>query len=207
VVLSAAGAMINADPDWANEHVTDNGNGTVSVRLFDKNGDEQWITVTKDLPANTAGGQLGAKPGQDGNWPAYIEKALSQVYTEDDDRDPTKEGAPRDISHEPGNYRAIEGNYGPDAFRYLAGPEVEQTRDATVLWTAASEGRPSLVTTLGETPEGAPVGYHAGHAYFVTGTDERGNVILQNPWRPEEPQMSISKADFSKLFYDATVAR
>lgn len=207
VVLSAAGAMINADPDWAQEHVTDNGNGTVSVRLFDKNGDEQWITVTKDLPANTSGGQLGAKPGQDGNWPAYIEKALSQVYTEDDNRDPTKEGAPRDTAHEPGNYRAIEGNYGPDAFRYLAGPEVEQTRDATVLWTAASEGRPSLVTTLGETPEGAPVGYHAGHAYFVTGTDERGNIILQNPWRPEEPKMSISKADFSKLFDDATVVR
>ena len=30
--------MINADPGWAREHVTDNGNGTVSVLLFDKNG-------------------------------------------------------------------------------------------------------------------------------------------------------------------------
>lgn len=207
VVLAAAGAMINADPGWARDHVTDNDNGTVSVKLFDKNGQEQWVTVTKDLPEDTNGGQLGAKPGQDGNWAAYVEKALAQVYTDDDNRDGTAEGAPPDIAHEPGNYRAIEGNWGPDAFQYLAGPDVERTRDSSVLWTAASEGRPSLVTTLGETPEGAPEGYHSGHAYFVTGTDERGNIILQNPWGPHEPRMTISKDEFGRLFHDATVTR
>jgi hypothetical protein len=207
VVMAAAGAMINADPGWARDHVTDNGNGTVSVRLFDKNGNEQWVTVTKDLPENSHGGQLGAKPGQNGNWPAYIEKALSQVYTEDDNRDPTKDGAPRDIADPPGNYRAIEGNYGPDAFRYLAGPDVEQTSDANVLWSAANEGRPSLVGTLGETPEGAPDGYSSGHAYFVTGTDGDGNIVLQNPWGPDHPKMSISKTEFTKFFQNATVTR
>jgi uncharacterized protein YukE len=207
VVLAAAGAMINADPGWAQDHVTDNGNGTVSVLLFDKNGQEQWVTVTRDLPENAAGGQMGAKPGHDGNWAAYIEKALAQVYTDDDNRDGTPEGAPPDIAQQPGNYRAIEGNWGPDAFQYLAGPDVERTSDAGVLWSAANEGRPSLVTTLGETPEGAPAGYHAGHAYFVTGTDERGNIVLQNPWGPHEPTMTISRDEFSRLFSDATVAR
>lgn len=207
VVMSAAGAMINADPDWARDHVTDNGNGTVSVRLFDQNGNGQWVTVTKDLPENSHGGQLGAKPGQNGNWPAYIEKALSQVYTEDDNRDPTKEGAPRDVADPPGNYRAIEGNYGPDAFKYLAGPDVEQTSDADVLWSAANEGRSSLVGTLGETPEGAPEGYRSGHAYFVTGTDRDGNIVLQNPWGPDHPKMSISKTEFTKFFQNATVTR
>ncbi len=207
VVLAAAGAMINADPGWAQAHVTDNGNGTVSVLLFDKNGQEQWVTVTSDLPANAAGGQMGASPGQGGNWAAYVEKALAQVYTEDDNRDGTAEGAPPDAAHEPGNYRAIEGNWGPDAFQYLAGPDVERTSDAGVLWDAADDGRPSLVTTRGETPEGAPPGYHAGHAYFVTGTDGRGNIILQNPWGPHEPTMTISRDEFSRLFSDATVAR
>ncbi|MCU1565436.1 MAG: hypothetical protein JWQ56_373 [Pseudarthrobacter sp.] len=206
VVLAAAGAMINADSNWARDHVTDNGNGTVSVQLIDKNGQEQWVTVTKDLPANEYGGQMGAKAGFGGNWPAYVEKALSQVYTEDDNNDGTPEGAPPDAAHPPGNYRAIEGNWGPDAFQYLAGPDVERTRDADLLWQSARQGSPSLVTTLGETPEGAPAGYRANHAFFVTGTDERGNIILQNPHGPQEPLMSISKEDFRNLFSDATVA-
>jgi hypothetical protein len=206
VVLAAAGAMINADSNWARDHVTDNGNGTVSVQLIDKNGQEQWVTVTKDLPANEYGGQMGAKAGFGGNWPAYVEKALSQVYTEDDNNDGTPEGAPPDVAHPPGNYRAIEGNWGPDAFQYLAGPDVERTRDADLLWQSARQGSPSLVTTLGETPEGAPAGYRANHAFFVTGTDERGNIILQNPHGPQEPLMSISKEEFRNLFNDATVA-
>jgi len=205
VVLAAAGAMVNADSGWAREHVTDNGNGTVSVLLFDKNGQEQWVTVTSDLPANAYGGQLGAKAGFGGNWPAYVEKALAQVYTEDDNNDGTKEGAPPDQAWPPGHYRAIEGNWGPDAFQYLAGPDVERTKDADVLWGAASGGKPALVTTLGETPNGAPNGYHANHAYFVTGTDEQGNIILQNPWGAFEPSMVISKEDFRRLFSDATV--
>ena len=133
MVLAAADAMVNADSGWAREHVTDNGNGTVSVLLFDKNGQEQWVTVTSDLPANAYGGQLGAKTGFGGNWPAYVEKALAQVYTEDDNNDGTKEGSPPDQAWPPGHYRAIEGNWGPDAFQYLAGPEVERTKDADVL--------------------------------------------------------------------------
>ncbi|MHC6592259.1 hypothetical protein [Arthrobacter sp. C152] len=205
VVLSAAGAMVNADSNWARDHVTDNGNGTVSVLLFDKNGQEQWVTVTSDLPANSYGQQMGAKAGFGGNWPAYVEKALAQVYTEDDSNDGTKEGAPPDKAYPPGNYRAIEGNWGPDAFQYLAGPDVERTRDADVLWSAVSGGKPSLVTTLGETPNGAPAGYHANHAYFVTGTDAQGNIILQNPWGAHEPSMAVSKEDFRRLFSDATV--
>lgn len=206
VVLSAAGAMINSDSGWASSHVSDNGNGTVSVKLFDPQGQEQWVTVTTDLPANEAGDQKGAQPGANGNWPAYIEKALAQVYTEDDARDPTAEGAPRDVAHGPGNYRAIEGNYGPDAFKYLAGPNVEQTTDADNLWNAAAEGRPAVVATLGDLPEGAPDGYFTGHAYFVTGKDEQGNILLQNPWGRNYPVLSITKEQFEKQYENASVA-
>lgn len=206
VVLSAAGAMINADSSWASNHVTDNGNGTVSVKLFDSHGKEQWVTVTTDLPANEAGDPKGAQPGANGNWPAYVEKALAQVYTEDDARDGTAKTAPPDIAHGPGNYRAIEGNYGPDAFKYLAGPNVEQTSDADKLWGAAAEGRPALVTTLSDLPDGAPDGYYASHAYFVTGRDEQGNLLLQNPWGAHQPVLSITKEQFESQYENASVA-
>ena len=207
VVLAAAGAMINADSGWAQDHVTNNGNGTVSVLLFDKNRHEQWVTVTSDLPANDYGGQLGARAGFGGNWPAYVEKALAQVYTEDDNNDGTKEGTPADQAWPPGNYRAIEGNWGPDAFQYLAGPDVEQTRDAAVLWDAAKEGHPALVTTLGDKPEGAPNGYYANHAYFVTGLDSNGNLLLQNPYGSHHPILTVTPQQFADNYENATVVK
>ncbi|MBX7445074.1 MULTISPECIES: C2 family cysteine protease [unclassified Arthrobacter] len=207
VVLAAAGAMINADPGWASEHVTDNGNGTVSVLLFDKNGQEQWVTVTSDLPANNKGTQMGAKAGFGGNWPAYVEKALAQVYTEDDNNDGTKEGTPPDRAYPPGHYRAIEGNWGPDAFQYLAGPDIARTTAPDDVWEAARQGRAALVTTLADLPQGAPDGYHTSHAYFVTGLDAEGNILLQNPWGSQYPVLTVTPQDFKDKYQDASVAR
>lgn len=204
VVMSAAGAMILDDPSWARDHVTDNGNGTVSVKLYDKGGEEQWITVTKDLPATQDGGQKGAQPMPGGNWPAYVEKALAQVYTEDDANDSEDINHTPDIARPPGTYRAIEGNYGPDVSAYLTGTPGEQTQDADKLWSAAANGQPIIVTTLGDDPEDPPAGYVAGHAFFVVGSKD-GQVELQNPWSPGAPHIFMSKDDFESKFNDATI--
>ena len=204
VVMSAAGAMIRDDPSWARDHVTDNGNGTVSVKLYDKGGEERWITVTKDLPAAEGGGQKGAQPMPGGNWPAYVEKALAQVYTEDDARDGEDANRTPDVARPPGSYRAIEGNYGPDVSAYLTGTPGEQTRDADKLWSAAANGQPVIVTTLAEDPEDPPAGYVAGHAFFVVGSKD-GQVELQNPWTPGAPHIFMSKDDFESKFNDATI--
>ncbi|WP_348770204.1 C2 family cysteine protease [Arthrobacter sp. E3] len=205
VVLAGAGALVASDPAWVREHVVDNGNGTVSVKLFDKDGNEQWVSVTSDLPANQYGDPKGARPGENGSWPAYVEKALVQVYGEDNARDTVAKGAPADQAFDPGHYRAIEGNYGPDALGYLTGKDIDQTRDAQKLWQAVENNQPAIVTTRGEVPDGAPNGYHAGHAYFVEGTDGNGNLILQNPWGPDEPKMVITPDQFEGLFQNASV--
>lgn len=204
VVMSAAGAIINNDPSWAKEHVTDNGNGTVSVKLYDKNGDGQWITVTKDLPAKEDGTLKGAQPTPGGNWPAYVEKALAQVYTDDDANDPEDGQGNPDIARPPGSYRAIEGNYGPDVSAYLTGTQGEQTEDADKLWAAAANGQPIIVTTQSEYPADPPVGYVAGHAFFVVGSKD-GYIELQNPWRPTADHIFMSKDDFKSKFSDATI--
>jgi hypothetical protein len=204
VVMSAAGAMINDDPAWAKEHVTDNGNGTVSVRLYDKNGDGQWITVTKDLPATEDGGLKGAQSMPGGNWPAYIEKALAQVYTDDDANDGEDAHHTPDIARPPGSYKAIEGNYGPDVSAYLTGTPGEQTEDADKLWAAAANGQPIVVTTQSEDPVDPPPGYVANHAFFVVGSKD-GQVELQNPWSPGSPHIFMSKDDFESKFNNATI--
>lgn len=204
VVMSAAGAMIHDDPSWARDHVTDNGNGTVSVKLYDRGGDEQWITVTKDLPAAEGGGQKGAQPMPGGNWPAYVEKALAQVYTDDDANDGEDANNTPDIARPPGSYRAIEGNYGPDVSAYLTGTQGEQTQDADRVWSAAANGQPVIVTTLSTDPADPPAGYVAGHAFFVVGSKD-GQVELQNPWSPGAPHVFMSKEDFQSKFNDATI--
>ncbi|MEA5453570.1 hypothetical protein SPF06_02435 [Sinomonas sp. JGH33] len=198
VVDSSAGALVNADPNWAKDHVVENANGTVSVKLYE-DGHEHWVTVSKDLPDDGSGGQKGAKPGPGGNWNAYVEKALAQVYADDDSND-----GPGDKTYGPGNYRAIEGNYGPDVLKYLTPQGTTQDHDPGTLWQAAHDGRPAIVSTFGTKPDGAPDGYVAGHEFFVVGTDG-DKVILQNPWGPTETKLVITQDQYSKYFQNATV--
>lgn len=200
VVDSAAGALVTSDPNWAREHVTDNGNGTVSVRLYD-HGQERWVTVSASLPDDGQGGQKGAKPGPGGNWNAYVEKALAQVYTDDDGRD-----GPGDAVYGPGHYRAIEGNYGPDVLKYLTPLSTAQDHDPATLWDAVRDRRPAIVSTLGTKPDGAPNGYIAGHEFFATGLDG-DKVVLQNPWGPSETKLVITRDQYAAYFQNATVVR
>lgn len=139
-----------------------------------------------------------------GTWPAYIEKALAQVYTDDDANDGQDAQRTPDIAQPPGNYRAIEGNYGPDVSAYLTGSEGEQTADADRLWSAAANGQPIVVTTLSEDPVNPPPGYVANHAFFVVGSKD-GLVELQNPWSPGSPHVFMSKDDFESKFDNATI--
>lgn len=205
VVMAGAGALVAKEPAWVRDHVTDNGNGTVSVKLFDNGGHERWITVTSDLPADDKGDQRGAQTGKNGSWPAYVEKALTQVYGEDNDKDPVDRGKPADQAFGPGEYRAIEGNYGPDVMHYLTGQDVSTTDHAKDLWQAVQNGQPAIVTTLGKDPQGAPEGYYSSHAYFVEGIDSDGNLVLQNPWGPTNPKMRITPDQFEDLFNDASI--
>ncbi|MHA7306211.1 C2 family cysteine protease [Arthrobacter sp. TMN-49] len=205
VVLAGAGALVVNDPQWVAEHVVDNGNGTVSVKLYDEDRKPQWVTVTDDVPANDKGTEKGARPGGNGNWPAYVEKALTQVYGEDIDQDGTNNDGVKDQVYGPGEYRAIEGNYGPDALKYLTGNDVSQTTDSTQLWEAVENGQSAIVTTQSKLPDGAPDGYIAGHAFTVEGMDADGNIVLQNPWGPERTKVTMTPKQFEDMFNDASV--
>lgn len=207
VVMAQIGALANNDPNWVKNHVTDNGNGTVSVKLYDSDGEPRWVTVTKDVPADASGREIGAHPTTENAWPAYVEKALTQVYEGDTDGDGENSHGVKDQAYGPGEYRAIEGNYGPDTMKYLTGAGGEQTDDSGKLWEAVDNGKAAIVTTEGKVPDGAPTGYVAGHAFMVAGKDDEGNIILQNPWGPGEPTMTISQGDFDKYFQNATVAK
>ncbi len=205
VVMAGLGTIVDRDPNWVRDHVVDNGNGTVSVQLYDKNGNPQWVSVTNDLPAADGGAQKGAQPGVNGNWPAYVEKALVQVYGEDDSNDGTNSHGVKDKIYGPGEYRAIEGNYGKDALSYLSGDDISTITSSQQLWSAVENGQPAIVTTKSELPDGAPDGYVAGHAFFVDGMDAEGNIILQNPWGPDRPKVHMSPKQFEEMFGNASI--
>lgn len=75
------------------------------------------------------------------------------------------------------------------------------------VWESVDEGDPVIVATMGEKPSGAPDGFYAGHEYFVMGKGSENNLILQNPWGPENPPLRISQEQFEKLFHNATVSK
>lgn|GEM_PF-3265739 len=204
VVMAGLGSLINQDPNWARDHVTDNGNGTVSVKLND-GGQERWVTVTKDVPADENGNPQGAKGNGGGTWAMYVEKALAQVYNEDNASDPVNPGAPADKRYEPGHYRAIEGNYGTDAMKYLTDGNLSETHSSSDVWKAADAGRPVIIGTHGEAPPGAPDGYVAGHEFFVTGVDDSGKLVLQNPWGPHKEPLHITKEQYESMFGNAVI--
>lgn len=204
VVMAGLGALIDQDPNWARDHVTDNGNGTVSVKLND-GGQERWVTVTKDVPADENGNPQGAKGNSGGTWSMYVEKALAQVYNEDDANDPVNPGQPADQRYGPGHYRAIEGNYGTDAMKYLTDGKLTETHDSSDVWKAADAGRPVIIGTKGEAPPNAPDGYVAGHEFFVTGVDDSGKLVLQNPWGPHREPLHISKEEYESMFGHAVI--
>ncbi|MBB6404644.1 hypothetical protein [Arthrobacter sp. AZCC_0090] len=192
--MATLAALAKSDPGFVSSHISDNGNGTVSVKLYDSDGHEQWVTVTKDLPTQDGHHYKGANGGGNmddanaANWPGYFEKAFAQVYNDDSD------------GYHPGEYRAIEGDFPDKLAPYFTGtkPEVLDGADAT--WGAVAEGKTVVVSTSVPSPDdhGRNPGLVGAHVFFVKGTDASGNIVLGNPWGGAENDVSISRDDYKK---------
>ena len=175
-VASIAG-VAHGNPRLLRNAVTDNGNGTYNVRLFDRNGRAQNITVDGDLYRNADGTPTYARGANRREiWPAIVEKAYAQMN---------------------GGYNAIgNGGNAADAMRALTGRGVTSRTNSRTsadrlyrdIQTATANGRPVVADTHGREKSGKYTtnGLSAWHSYTVTGvsTDDSGQrwVNLRNPW-------------------------
>jgi hypothetical protein len=186
-------ALAQADPRFVEEHIRDNGNGTVSVKLYDKEGGGQWVTVSSDLPSHD-GSYSGANGGgrmddpATANWPGYFEKAMAQVYNDDSD------------GFHAGDYRVLESEFPDKLAPYLAGGTPEIMADADATWRAAEDGRTMVISTNVPDPKDTerPAGLYGAHVYFVKGLDGDGNILLGNPWGGVKHDVTITKEDYEK---------
>ena len=184
--------MAEQDPDAIREGIKENPNGTISVRLYDSDGNAHWVTVSPELPLDENGNPAGAG-GEQELWVAYYEKAFATFYDQDND------GLT-------GSYRAIESDYTDKAGPYLSGQPAEDIgADFDDVREAYENGDVVVTGTPGEkkVPDKFKEGYVTGHAYVVDGFTDDGKIILRNPWGSDYPKLYMTPEEYEELFSSA----
>lgn len=196
--LAELAATAQKNPKFIEEGIKENGNGTVSVRIWDKDGNYEWVTVTKELPYKN--GDNFAATGQGDTWPAYYEKAFALRYEDDAD-----------------GYAGIEADNQEHATPYITGQEGKNLKDGFLGMTGESDiadlkkahdsGKAITISTPSDddlNDEGKKElgeSYSTQHVYYVRGFTADGKVILGNPWGHQDyPPMTLTQDQLDKYF-------
>lgn len=205
--IASVTAAQQQHPDFIPTHMRQNANGTVSVKMYDDDGNEHWVTVTPELPVDENGQPVGAH-GTDGElWPAYYEKAFALAYQGDEGGAPDgKEGDDAYDQAEEGTYGAIEWDYNEQAPPYVTGDDGDGIDcDVESISEAVDEGRPVIVSTPSEVdhePKGDESSYSTRHVYYVKDVSE-DSITLGNPWGSDYPDITMSPEEFEEYFEGA----
>ena len=170
-------SVAQAKPDVLKNGITDRGDGTYDVRLYDDQGQPKTVTVDDELYRKGNGGPRYAR-GTDPRelWPALYEKAYAQLH---------------------GGYQDIWGGRAGLAMQTLTGKPSDRVANAGLtpdaLWTrvndAVAQQRPIAAATFGNEKKYQNNGLVGGHAYSILGTqevDKNRYVVLRNPWAATE---------------------
>jgi hypothetical protein len=191
--MASLAGMAQSNPQFLQEGIRENPNGTVSVRIWDDQGNMRWVTVTSDLPLDENGDPAYGS-GNGDVWPAYYEKAFAMVYTGDGD------------GVDAGNYGALEFDSLDKPSPYITGEGGEELSGFDETREAFESGRPVTVLTPGEA-EGWPSewdnSYSTAHVYYVQGIDDDGNLLLGNPWGSERGTITVTPDQYDEYFCDA----
>lgn len=213
--MSSLGAIARANPELLRKMIHPNDDGTYTVTFHQRRlpwepGSGEFkpvsITVTAELPLINgkpafAGADDATPAGQQELWVGLVEKAYASFR---------------------GGYGiADQGGYGGNAMEAITGVSSRsQPADTVAFEDLARRFRAGEAVTastlcdvkLGgldfpdrsdearELNDGTLV---ASHVYFVTGLDEaKRTVTLQNPWGKDRPPVTLSYADFQRLFWE-----
>jgi hypothetical protein len=205
-LVAAFSSLAHTNPDTIKNAFTENPDGTVSVRFFEKRAGGRYeavsVTVDRDLPTETGPRSKYAKSRTETeHWVTLLEKAYAQWK---------------------GNYEAIgNGGNAGTVFEALTGRPPQWTStsysapDALFkrLTDATSTGKPVTAGTHGKDSgvDYTGTGVYAWHAYTVMSTSEEAGekyVQLRNPWGRSEHGsdgkddgiFKMKLEDFTKLY-------
>lgn len=209
--LAALGSVTSTHPDFVAEHVTENANGTFTVKLYRDDGTPVEVTVTSDLPTigTTADPRLvfARSPERMATgelWLAVYEKAFAQYK---------------------GSYGAIEGGHGDWAMPVITGnPAERQAPSDFTLEEVATHIGEGDVMTLGTTndktlwwgdddhriAEGRIV---SNHEYVVQSVDLDATpptITVLNPWGSRSSAqhiVTVTESEFHQYFDGISIGR
>lgn len=198
-MLAKLNALVGADPNWPHEHVRRNGNGTVSVKFYNGDGDPYWVTVTEELPGN------GADPESSttGTWAAYYEKAMAS--------DPNGEGGLM-----PGQgYEGLTAGFSDSADEYLTGHESDNLKFGHWPWSddphdavvkAHDDGKGVVAenwSNQASDGDDDDDDMRQWHVYYVKDIEANGDVVLGNPWGHSD--VTLTRDEFNDYMEDVSI--
>lgn len=174
--LAAAGAVAAADPEWIRDHMWENPDGTWTVKMYDSDGNPEYIQVEPTVPS----GSVKDADGGD-NWLSIYEKAAAERFG--------------------GNYSDIDGGWPDDAFEAITGQQSTDLGESNLndIRDALEDGPVSVTTETDDTlwwfdDEIDDDRVVPNHAYIVDAVEDHVNpdtgeseqmIHVLNPWGPD----------------------
>jgi hypothetical protein len=187
--LSSLGEVALKDPQEIKNMITNNGNGTYSVRFF-VNGKADYVTVNEKLPVFGGGyhwangSTMEFANGKTDNWVALIEKAYAQLNAQ------TNAPHGMQLHSASDSYQGIsEGNGSAlkmvtdqsEAATYLSS-STSSSMLASILSSMASNFSSGEEVLL-QTPAASKGNLVGDHFFMVTGANAATDTVtLRNPW-------------------------
>lgn len=191
-----------SNPDLIEKNVTDNGDGTYTVTLYE-DGEPVEYVVTPDFPATNGDPEFADNPGERELWPLLYEKAMAQHMG----------GSWEDMEYDTAE-RGIEAITGQEAHTEGTGsgflglnppPSSDEIRDIL-----DNDGQVALSShdDAGDRPayQGED-GIVTDHIYWVSEVKDDGTLVLVNPHDPSEPAHEMSYDEYRENFTHITTSQ
>ncbi|MFJ3235143.1 C2 family cysteine protease [Streptomyces sp. NPDC086787] len=204
--IASLTATAQADPQFIAEGLKQNANGTVDVRIWDKDGNKHWVTVTPDLPMDSNGHLISAH-GNAETWPAYYEKAFALMYGGDEGGAPDGRDGDKRYDHADfGNYGATEWDMTDKAPPYVTGENSKSIDNNVDSIKKSFDAHHPVIVASNSDSSNLPSdwqkngAYVTRHVYYVKGFNANGDVILGNPWGGGSPDVVATREQYEKFF-------
>ncbi|MEV0183968.1 C2 family cysteine protease [Streptomyces sp. NPDC050625] len=203
--IASLTATAQADPKFIAEGIKQNPNGTVDVRIWDKDGNQHWVTVTPDLPMDQNGNLVSAH-GNGETWPAYYEKAFALMYGGDKGGSPDNHMGDKLYDRaESGDYGAVEWDFTNMAPPYVTGHDSKSLdNNLDSIKKSFESHHPVIVATGSVDPKDVPNEWKSSfvsrHVFYVKGFTPDGKIILGNPWGGGAPDVEATAEQYEKYF-------